>query len=388
MQASEAEISNWLAAQQGAMVDLLQELVDTDSGSYDKNGVDAVGVRLAQFLSGHGIATTTMPIEEFGNTLLSGTEAVRRDRQRHNFLLLGHRDTVFGKGEVERRPFKIVSDRAYGPGVADMKAGLVMNAFVLAAFARFAPSIPVASMTTGDEEIGSQASRSHIAAEARFARAVFNAEPGRANGNVVTGRKGGFTYRFDITGKAAHSGVNFTEGASAIGELAHKVIALHELTRVDEGVTLSVGLISGGSSANTIAGQAGGELDVRFVTRQQRGRLIESIESILTNSKVAGTSTVFAVQSESLPLLQSSGNKHLSACYLQTARALGFDIAGEFTGGCADSGITAWEGAPTICGVGPVGGKAHTVDEYIELGSLAERARIAAGTICALWQGN
>ncbi|WP_404924903.1 hypothetical protein [Mesorhizobium sp. ORM16] len=86
------------------MVDLLQELVDIDSGSYDKNGVDAVGVRLGQFLAGHGITTATMPIKGFGNTFLSGTEAVRRDRQRHNFLLLGHRDTVFGNRAEELRP--------------------------------------------------------------------------------------------------------------------------------------------------------------------------------------------------------------------------------------------------------------------------------------------
>ncbi|WP_341643203.1 M20/M25/M40 family metallo-hydrolase [Thauera sp. SDU_THAU2] len=199
------------------------------------------------------------PVADFGDTLLVGTAAVRRDSGQHNILLMGHRDTVFGKGEAARRPFHIAGDRAYGPGIADMKAGLVMNAFVLAAFQKFAPDIPVVAMMTGDEEIGSQASLSHIDEEARYARAVFNAEPARPTGNFVSGRKGGFTYRFEIGGKAAHAGVNFAEGASAIGELAHKITALHALTDVQQGITLNVGRVSGGSSTNTVAAKASGE---------------------------------------------------------------------------------------------------------------------------------
>lgn len=384
MHAQETAILNWLDGQQGAMIELLEALVNIDSGSYDKPGVDAVGARLGAFFAQHGIAMSSCPVDGFGDTLFAGTETVRRDCGQHNFLLMGHRDTVFDKGDAALRPFKIEGERAYGPGVADMKAGLVMNAFVLVAFKRFAGEVPVAMMMTGDEEIGSEASRSHIAAEAKFARAVFNAEPARANGNVVTGRKGGFTYRFEITGKAAHSGVNFTEGVSAIGELAHKVTALHALSRVEEGMTLSVGLVNGGSSSNTIAAHASGELDVRFVTRQQRSELIDNIEAIFRTSYVAGTSTAFAIQSESLPLMHTPENARLTERYLQTARKLGLDIEGEFTGGCADSGIAAWEGAPTICGVGPVGGKAHTEEEYIEVASLSERARVVAGTISQL----
>ena len=170
---------------------------------------------------------------------------------------MGHRDTVFDKGEASRRPFRIAADRAYGPGVADMKAGLVMNAIILAAFQRFAPDVPVAVMMTGDEEIGSQASLAHIHEEARFARAVFNAEPARPTGNFVSGRKGGFTYRFDISGRAAHAGVNFTDGVSAISELARKITALDALTDVRSGITLNVGLVSGGSSTNTVGGPRG-----------------------------------------------------------------------------------------------------------------------------------
>ncbi|KQY21124.1 M20 family metallopeptidase [Rhizobium sp. Root482] len=384
MHAREAEILEWISSQQDNMVSLLSTLVNVDSGSYDKEGVDAVGVLLSRFFADHGIQTRALPVERFGDTLLAGTKAVRRDGGRHNILLMGHRDTVFGKGEAARRPFHIVGDRAYGPGVADMKAGLVMNAFILAAFQKFSPDVPVVVMMTGDEEIGSQASRAHIEEEAGFARAVFNAEPARPTGNFVSGRKGGFTYRFEIGGKAAHAGVNFTEGVSAISELAHKITALHGLTDVERGITLNVGLVNGGSSTNTVAAKASGEVDVRFVDGEQRGRLITDIEAILAGAIVPGATITFERQSESLPLAPTPDNVVLSALYCGAAAALGFDIVGEYTGGCADSGIASSAGAPTVCAAGPVGGKAHTGDEYILVETLSQRASIVAASIVRL----
>jgi len=385
MQAQQsAAISGWLVEQQEAMIELLSELVNIDSGSYDKTGVDAVGSRLTEFFSGHGIEVTASPNEHFGDILRATTGNVLQDCGRHNVLLMGHRDTVFPKGEARRRPFSLMNGRAYGPGIADMKGGLVMNAFVLAAFKRFAPEVALVALMTGDEEIGSATSRSIIEEEARNALAVFNSEPGRASGNVVTSRKGGFTYRFDITGKAAHSGVNFTEGASAVGELAHKITALHGLTRVDEGVTLNVGLVKGGQSVNTTAPDASGEVDVRFVTNEQRDQLIKAIEAIMTSTHVVGTSTKASRQSGFLPLVPTTESQALTDLYLTSAREFGLQIEGEFTGGCADSGFAASVGAPTICGVGPVGGKAHTNDEYIEVASLSERARVVAAAISKL----
>lgn len=379
-----AAISSWLIEQQEAMIQLLSQLVNIDSGSYDKAGVDAVGSRLAGFFSEHGIKVSTTPNEHFGDILRATTGNVLQDGGRHNVLLMGHRDTVFPKGEAGRRPFSLTNGRAYGPGVADMKGGLVMNAFVLAAFKRFAPNVPLVALMTGDEEIGSATSRSIIEQEARYALAVFNSEPGRASGNVVTSRKGGFTYRFDITGKAAHSGVNFIEGASAIGELAHKITALHGLTRVDDGITLNVGLVKGGQSVNTTAPDASGEVDVRFVTNEQRDELIKAIEATMATTNVVGTSTKAVRKSGFLPLVPTTESQVLTDHYLASARELGLQIEGEFTGGCADSGFAASVGAPTICGVGPVGGKAHTHDEYIEVASLSERARVAAATIAKL----
>jgi glutamate carboxypeptidase len=215
---TESQITAWLATQQDAMVALLREMVDIDSGSYNKLGIDAVGAVVQRFMQSQNIPVETLRQQKHGDCLRA---AVPWDGPQGNaggnVVLMGHRDTVFPDGEVSRRPFTITGGIAYGPGVADMKAGLVMNCFVLAAFAKFggAPA-PLVGLFTGDEEIGSPEGRAVIETEARRARVVFNSEPGRVSGNVVTGRKGGVFMSFRVTGKAAHSGGNFTDGISAI----------------------------------------------------------------------------------------------------------------------------------------------------------------------------
>jgi len=255
---SEAEITAWLATQQDAMVAMLREMVDIDSGSYNKRGIDGVGSVVRRFLEGNGLTIDVLPQSRHGDCLRAtipnqASPALASGNAGGNIVLMGHRDTVFPDGETTRRPFTIRDGVAYGPGVADMKAGLTMNCFILAAFARFggAPA-PLVGLFTGDEEIGSPEGRPVIEAEARRARVVFNSEPGRVSGNVVTGRKGGIFMAFRITGKAAHSGGNFTAGISAIEELARKIQAIHALTDLDRGITLNVGLVSGGQSVNTV----------------------------------------------------------------------------------------------------------------------------------------
>ena len=255
---------------------------------------------------------------------------------------MGHRDTVFPKGEPMRRPFKIENGKAYGPGVADMKAGLVMNAFVLAAFQKFggAPA-PLVGLFTSDEEIGSPACRPIIEAEARRARAVFNSEPGRPSGNVVTGRKGGVFMKMEITGKAAHSGGNFTDGISAIEELARKIIALHAITDLTKGTTVNVGLVSGGQTVNTVAPWAKCEIDLRYVTPPDREDAMGKIARIVETAHVPGTSATLEIAGEFKPLVETPDNKRLFEHYAACANDLDLKIEGEFTGGCADSGFTA-----------------------------------------------
>jgi glutamate carboxypeptidase len=253
----EAKLTDWLSAQKDAMLELIGELVNIDSGSYDKAGVEAVGERLVRFFEENGLIVALEPHATFAPAIHVRLDATRSNER--PIVLMGHRDTVFPKGEAARRPFRVENGRAYGPGVSDMKAGLVMNAFVLAAIKRFggAPA-PVVGLITSDEEIASPSSRPVIERVARAARCLFNAEPGRPSGNIVTGRKGGVFLRFEVFGKAAHSGGAFEKGISAIGELAHKIVAMHKLTDMARGVTVNVGIVSGGQSVNTTAPHAEG----------------------------------------------------------------------------------------------------------------------------------
>jgi glutamate carboxypeptidase len=381
--AQEARIAEWLGTQQEAMLALLADLVNIDSGSYDKAGVDAVGRRLIDFYEQHGLVTATEPDERFGDAI-----HVQLDETRANerpILLMGHRDTVFPKGEAGRRPFRIEAQRAYGPGVADMKGGLVVNAFVLAAFKRFggAPA-PLAGLVTSDEEIGSPSSRPVIERLARGARCIFNSEPGRPSGNVVTGRKGGVFLRIEVTGKAAHSGGNFEKGISAIGELAHKIVAIHRLTDLERGVTLNVGTVKGGQSVNTTAPSAEGQIDLRYVRPEDRAATLAALQEIVAHSTVPGATGELEVAGEFLPLTQSPSSEALFAVYRGAASDAGLDVAGEFSGGCADSGFTAAVGCPTLCATGAVGGNAHTPEEYLEIGSLVPRAQALALAILRL----
>ena len=385
---TESQITAWLASQHVAMVDLLRQTVDIDSGSYNKPGIDAVGAAIEAFLASQDIPTERVKQSKHGDCIraLVGAEpAASATNAPANIVLMGHRDTVFPDGEAQRRPFTIRENIAYGPGVADMKAGLVMNAFILAAFRKFggAPA-PLVGLFTGDEEIGSPEGRTVIEAEARRARVVFNSEPGRVSGNVVTGRKGGVFSAFRITGKAAHSGGNFPEGISAIEELARKIQAIHALTDLDRGITLNVGLVSGGQSVNTVAPWAEGQIDLRTIHPADRDEIMAKIEAIIARSYVPGTKAELTIRGEFLPLNQTPTAKKLFDLYVASAADTGFATAGEFTGGCADSGFTAAMGAPTICAVGPVGGKAHSPDEFLRLDSLVPRAQAVARAILRL----
>ncbi|QQO32999.1 M20 family metallopeptidase [Bradyrhizobium diazoefficiens] len=375
---SEAQITDWLASQRQAMIDLLRDVVNIDSGSYDKEGVDAVGARFEQHFAEHGIPSRRESHGTFGDALHA--EVAKPGSNEKPVLLMGHRDTVFGKGEAGRRPFAIKDGRAYGPGVADMKAGLVMNVFVATAFHKFGGSPhPIKVLITSDEEIGSPSSRPVIEREGRAARAVFNSEPGRPTGNVVTSRKGGIFMHMAVTGKAAHSGANFAAGISAIGELAHKIIQIHALTDLTKGITLNVGLVSGGQSVNTTAPYAEGQIDMRYVDPKDRATVMAEIERIIATPYVPGTSATLTIKGEFVPVVQSEASKALFENYQAAAKQAGLaTLQGEFSGGCADSGFTAAVGTPTICGVGPVGGLAHTPEEYLELDSIVPRAQTLA----------
>jgi glutamate carboxypeptidase len=377
----EQQVVDWLAASRGSMLDLLQRVVDIDSGSYQKTGVDAVIAQLRGLLEAHGIPCELHRNEDAGNCLRAGIPAPGQP-----VVLMGHCDTVFGPGTAAQRPFRIEGDMAYGPGVADMKAGLVVNTFVLCAFARAGLEVPMVGLYTADEEIASPASRPFIEANAANARAVFNSEPGRPSGNVVTGRKGAMFVDCEVTGVPAHSGVNHQDGASAIEALCRKVLRMHGLTDYASGTTVNVGLIQGGSSVNTVAPLASASIDVRYKTIEAMEDVRAKLAAILAQEDVPGTCGHLKQQRYFLPLVQTEASKGLFEAYVDSASTIGFATSGEYTGGSADSGFTAAAGIPTLCGTGPVGGKVHTPDEWLNVETIVPRAQAIALTAMRMFR--
>ncbi|WP_439544078.1 M20 family metallopeptidase [Hyphomicrobium sp.] len=384
---AQQNVLEWLAAQQQAMLDLLARLVNQDSGSFDKRGVDAAGTILRDFFSAAGIEIEVTPNDTYGELMRVLLPQPAAQDQR-DILLMGHRDTVFGSGEATRRPFRIDGDNAFGPGVADMKAGLVMNAFVLAAFKRFGghPG-PLVALITADEEISSPSSRAYIEVQGRRARAAFNSEPSPTKDIVVVARKGGVFMTVEIFGKAAHAGAAPKDGISAIEELARKVVRLHALTDFDKGVTVNVGMVSGGQSVNTIAPYASARIDLRYVHCNDREAALAAVRRVIETAHLEGTHATLTIDSEREPLEITEESTWLLAEYKMAGQVLGLDVQGISVGGGADSAITAAQGCPTLCSVGPVGHNGHSDDEYIEVSSLVPRAQLLALAIARLPSG-
>jgi len=378
--AAERKVVDWIAGERAAILGLIEALVNTDSGSFDKAGVDAVGARIREFLQARGIASEIIPNERVGD----GIRARVGGGDAPGILLMGHRDTVYGRGEAARRPFRIVDGRGSGPGCCDMKAGLAMNAIVLAAFKMFGAPAPLVALFTADEEIGSHSSRALIEREAGDARAVFNAEPGRPNGGVVTGRKGGVFMKIEVTGKAAHAGNDLADGVSAIEEIARKITELHRLTARERGISCNVGTVAGGQVINMVAPSATAGLDLRYIVPADREAVMGEIERIVAHRHLAGARARLEITGEFKPLVATEESKRLYAHYAACATELGQAVREEFAGGCADSGFAASVGAPTICGVGPIGGRAHSPDEYLEIESIVPRAQALALAVMRL----
>lgn len=375
---TEKQLLKWFDQRQKEMVSLLERLVNTDSGSADKAGVDETGAILVKFFDHAGIPTSEVHDESRGDAIVATVQRPAMSNARP-IVLMGHRDTVFERGEAARRPFLIKDGRAFGPGVNDMKSGVVINAFILSAFHELGGlSMPLIGLFTGDEEVASPFSRAIIEQHARGAFAVFNAEPARPNGNIVTRRKGALFSILEVFGVAAHSGVNFFDGASAIDELADKIVRLKGMTDVQKGITLNIGLIRGGQTVNTVAPYAAAEIDLRFIEQSDRSSSLGDIQRIADECRTVGTSATLTIKGEFLPLEETGASLHLFEVYKAAAAHLGFEVGAELTGGCADSGFASAQGAPTLCGVGAIGGKSHTPQEYIELPSLLDRAKVLA----------
>ncbi|MGG3563126.1 M20 family metallopeptidase [Neobacillus rhizosphaerae] len=361
------------------MLRLLKKLVNLDSGSYYKQGIDEIGAVLSKEYESIGFNVHVHPQDERGNNLvIRHPEALDP-----KVMIVAHMDTVFPIGTAEKRPFMIEGNYAYGPGVVDMKASLVSVLFAMKTLVelQFDAYKNVEIVLNSDEEIGSRHSRSLIELVGKEKEYALIMEAAGKDGSIVTQRKGGARYKIKVEGVPAHSGSEHEKGRSAIEEIAYKTIKLHKMTDYKEGITVNVGLLKGGTSANTIAPIAEAEVDVRITNLEQIKEVERKMKEICSVPTIKGTKIKIAGQLNRPPMMKSKKSIELIRLVQEIGKEMGLEIKEAFRGGCSDGSFTSSMGIATVDGLGPVGGNGHRDDEYLDISSLTERTELLAETI-------
>ncbi len=357
----------------------LGAVVNLDSGSYTSAGVARVADVLQPRFVAHGWTVERIPGASVGPHLI----ARKRGTGRGRILLIGHMDTVFADGEVERRPFTIRDGRAYGPGVLDMKGGLLIGLYALRALSDLgeAPFEEVTFLLNSDEEIGSPESTELVARLAQDVDATLVLEPTSDVERLTISRKGVGMFRLEISGISSHAGADPKGGRSAILELAHRIVALHALNDTIDGVTINVGVIEGGDHANVIADAAHALIDVRVLDPDGKRRIEDALQRVVAETIVERTTATLTGQFAHEPFQQSEASTLLFALAKEEAAPLGLSLRGEPSGGASDGNTTAALGVPTLDGLGVVGGLAHNPGEYVEIAAIAPRMALLAAII-------
>lgn len=386
IEVSEALVA-FLEGRLAAYIEELRELVNTDSGSYDKTGVDAVVSRLEQRLELLGCEVKRYRQAKFGDDLL----ATMGGRGKGHILLLGHSDTVFLAGTATERPMKIEGDRILGPGTCDMKAGLLTGIYALEALREigFDDYENISYLCVSDEEIGGERhSIPLIRSEARRVDVVLTLEAARENGDIVSARKGMCWYIVEAFGKSAHAGVEPEKGRNAIVALAHQTIALSKLNGLKPGMTVNTGYIEGGLAPNVVPDYAKIRVDVRALSKEDMREFEDTFREQLAKTEIPGVKIAFRAEEGSYvpPMERTPAVMKLEELAQEAAQELGFDLKAASTGGCSDACFAATEGVPVLDGLGPIGGLDHSPREYVKLSSIVPRTALLAKLIMAIAQ--
>ena len=379
-----------------ATVATVEALVNLDSGSYSPAGVNRVADALEARLRAGGWTVERHrhrpgPGEPRLGDVLVGRRAggLPPEAGGRRLLLMAHMDTVFDDGTAAARPFRTADGRAYGPGVADDKAGLACGLEAVevlcdqAGFDRFAEITMVCSP---DEEIGSPFSRPLLERLAREHDAGIGLEAARTNGALVSARKGIFAFAVEVAGRAVHAGVRPQHGVNAILEAAHQTVALHALNGRWQGVTCNVGAVRGGGRINVVPDRAVLEAELRAATAEAFEAAEAEVRRIVASPAVTGASVSLRQVHRHRPMERTPAVAALVAEAQAVARALGFEVGEAATGGAGDANTTSAAGLPTVDGLAPVGGEAHGPTEWLDLGSVAPRTALLGGLLARLGQ--
>jgi len=377
-------ILTYLLARQEAMIRTLEDLVALESPSDERLAVNAVAGYLAQAFEPLDAKVEFLPQTVFGDHLR--VTWGHGDRQ---ILLLGHMDTVWPIGELEERPFQIVEDKntallkGTGPGIFDMKGGLVIGLYALLALRELGltPTHRLVFLFNSDEECGSPTSRSFIEKEGKRSENVLVLEPSR-EAALVTWRKGVGRFELEIHGLASHAGAAHDRGVSAVEELAHQILRLESMSDYGRGTTVNVGVVQGGSKVNVRPASAWAEIDLRVTTVPEGQRMTEAIRRIRPVNPDA--SLIVSGRMNRPPWEASPAGQALFERARRVGANMGLDLWPAGTGGASDGNFTAALGIPTLDGLGVVGDDAHAASEWVDLASLPRRAALLAELVMDL----
>jgi len=358
----------------------IRELVEVESPSDDKAAVDRAGALVETWIQQHRGRLKTHPCGLYGD-ILEARFGPSRSSARGRILLLTHLDTVWPLGTLASMPWRDSGGRLCGPGVLDMKAGIVMAIEALAALQELeVPLPPVTLLLNSDEEIGSPVSRGITERIARSCRAVFVMEPAQGTA-YKTARKGVGHFALRVQGVASHAGVDFEKGHSAVLEMARLVQQVSAFTDLSKGLTVNAGVITGGTRSNVIASECVAEVDVRIARARDAASVERKFRSLRTTDRACKLTVSGGINRP--PMERKPGTVQLFRKAKALAKQMGFVLEEAATGGGSDGNFTAALGVATLDGMGAVGAGAHAAHEHVVSRHLVERTALLAGMISA-----
>ncbi|CAH8242473.1 Acetylornithine deacetylase [Vibrio aestuarianus] len=363
----------------------LRPLVDVDCGTYTVEGIEVIANNMAakyEAMNGWSVKRINCGKAGFGLEVRNQPDAKHID-----VMMIGHMDTVFPVGTAAKRPMSMDAEKAYGPGVSDMKSGLLNVVYALRNLDQAVlDKLSICVCMNPDEETGSLDSVDWIQETAKKAKNVLVAEAARADGGLVKARKGMARYKMTFNGKAAHAGNEPENGRSAITEMANWILATNAMTNFESGTTLNVGVVSGGTGANIVPDLATAIVDVRFWDNAEYNQVDTRLNSMIETPFVDGVSVTLEREAYKPSMVPSVQTEALMAMIEESAQELNININWKEAGGGSDANNTAILGVPTLDGLGPIGAGFHSTDEYLLLESIEPRIKLLMSVLTKLAQ--
>ncbi|VBB06607.1 peptidase m20 [Lucifera butyrica] len=367
------------------MVSLWKEVVTMEGGPHEKEGINQVAARFKKILDGEGATFRTIEFETAGSMLIG---EIGKNHSKPGVIFMGHMDTAIPAGAIAERPFTIENGKAYGPGVLDMKGGIVAALYAIKALKSIGyDSRSIKVLLAGDEEVLHANSNAPeiFMEEAKGYGAAFNMETGFVDDGIVVGRKGVARIRMEIKGIAAHAGNDPENGRSAILEMAHKIIDVQNLTDCKKGIRFNVGVMQGGTTSTAVPDYAKIFIDVRYKEPDDLPEIMKRIEDVGNKIYIEGTATTVTFMDGIKPMKTTEGVKELFEVVKKAYEENGFGTPyAKTVGGGSDSAYTVLAGVPTVCAMGVKGGRNHSPEEYAIVESLFERAKLLVACVLKL----